>query len=319
MAKIEEDNKRSYFEQNREVVSLYIFVLLIIFIPALISPSFRSSQNITNVFNQIAPMGFIALGQTFAILTTGIDLSVGSVVSLTTALAATQMKMGDPVSIVITLGLIIASAVIIGAFNGLIISKLKLEPLIATLATGSIVQGITLTILAHPGGYVPRGFTQLWLYEIGGVVPLTFVYFLAVLGICYFILNHTIFGRRVYAMGGDEDKTRIAGISVDKFKVGVYTTSSVLASLSGLALAVRMRSGDPLSGAPFTLLSVAAVLVGGTTFSGGRGGVIRTTAGVFILGLLSVILNIFGVSPFYQNILSGSIIIVAVLYSSLRK
>ncbi|HMA60199.1 MAG TPA: ABC transporter permease, partial [Halanaerobiales bacterium] len=173
--------------------------------------------------------------------------------------------------------------------------------------------------LSHPGGFCPRMFTNAWLTELGGIVPLSIIYFFILILFTYFILNHTRFGRRVYAIGGDEEKAKIAGINVDKVKIKVYMASSLLAGIAGLALAARMRSGDPVSGSTFTLYSVAAVLIGGTTFSGGKGGVIRTFAGVLILSLVSIILNLIGVSPFYQNVMTGLIIVLAVINSSLRK
>lgn len=305
--------------QNKDITSLYIVFFLILTVAVIFIPQFRSPQNITNILSQMAPMGFVALGQTFVIITTGIDLSVGSVISLTTVITATQITPGDMSTVIITYLIVFGAALLIGFVNGLIISKLDLEPLIATLAVGSIVNGITLMILSHPGGYCPKCFTNAWLYEVGNVIPMSFIYFIILIIITYFILNYTRYGRRVCAIGGDEEKARITGIKIDSVKVKVYMTSSVLASFSGLALSARMRSGDPLSGASYTLYSVAAVLIGGTTFSGGKGGVVRTFAGVLILGILSVILNLLGVSPFYQNVLTGVVIILAVINSSIRK
>jgi ribose transport system permease protein len=229
---------------------------------------------------------------------------------------ATYVGMGGIVSSLHAIGLVLGSAILVGLINGLLISKLDLEPLIATLATGSIVSGITLSIMPQPGGYVPRSVNQIWLHEVGGFVPLTFIYFLVAAGLCYWFLRYTPLGRKIYALGGDKEKAKIAGINVDKIQVTVYVGSALLAALSGLALAARIRSGDPLAGGSFTLASVAAVLIGGTTFKGGIGGVVRTVAGVLILTLLGIILNFSGVSPFYQNILSGAVVIIAVVYSS---
>lgn len=305
--------------RNKDITSLYAVVILVFAAAIIFIPSFRRAQNITNLLNQMSPMGFVALGQTFAIITTGIDLSVGSVISLTTVITATKLEYGNVSSLFLVILLVFGSALLIGFFNGFIISKFKLEPLIATLATGSIVNGLTLTILSHPGGYCPDFYTNMWLFGIGGVVPLTFVYFILTIILIYLILNYSRFGRRVYAIGGDEEKAKISGINVDNVKIKVYIFSSILASLSGLALAARMRSGDPLSGQAFTLYSVTAVLIGGTTFSGGKGGVIRTFAGVLILSLVRIILNLIGISPFYQNVLTGVILVLAVINSSMRK
>jgi len=316
----QEKNKlKILLTKNKDLSYLYLIVVMIIAGASIFIPSFSRGQNITNLFNQMAPMGIVALGQTFAIITTGIDLSVGSVMSLATVITATQLDPANPMSVFIVYPLVIGVSLIIGSVNGFIISKFNLEPLIATLATGSIINGISLLILSHPGGFCPRMFTNAWLTELGGIVPLSIIYFFILILFTYFILNHTRFGRRVYAIGGDEEKAKIAGINVDKVKIKVYMASSLLAGIAGLALAARMRSGDPVSGSTFTLYSVAAVLIGGTTFSGGKGGVIRTFAGVLILSLVSIILNLIGVSPFYQNVMTGLIIVLAVINSSLRK
>lgn len=303
-------------QRNKGTIYVYTVVLLISLVPIILFPTFRSRQNITNIFSQVAPLGFVALGQTLAILTTGIDLSVGAIMSLTTVLMATYVGTGGIGSTLQAIGLVFGAATLVGIVNGILVSKLDLEPLIATLATGSIVSGITLSIMSQPGGYVPRSVNQLWLHEVGGFVPLAFIYFLVVAGLCYWFLRYTALGRKIYAIGGDEDKARIAGINIDKVQLAVYIGSALLAALSGLALAARIRSGDPLAGDPFTFNSIAAVLIGGTTFKGGVGGVVRTIAGVLIFSLLSLILNFSGISPFYQNILSGTVVTVAVIYSS---
>lgn len=307
---------KSISDSKKQLITLYLTVLGMYAIPALFSAPFRSVQNATNILNQAAPIGFVALGQTFPILIGGIDLSVGSVVSLTTALAAVYMATSGGIFTGVCLCLF--AAAVVGLVNGLVINKLRVEPLIATLGTTGVVSGITLAIMPYPGGYVPSGFTNWWSYRVFGFFPLAFVYFLVGLLICHLILNFTRFGRRVYALGGDEHKASVAGIKVKRIKMGVYVLSSVFASIGGLALAARMRSGDPLAGNPFTLSSIAAVIVGGTSFTGGVGGVIGTAAGVAIMGLLSVILNIYGISPFFQNVLAGLIVVAAVVFNSIR-
>lgn len=304
--------------QRRESLVLLGLVVLMTLVPALLSPAFRTSQNVSNVLNQMAPIGFVALGQTLPILTRGIDLSVGPVVSLTTVLAATLMGF-DTSSVLLGLLICLAVGVIVGLVNGLVITRLSVPPLIATLGSMSVVSGIALIILPYPGGYVPRPFTQAMLGRVGDVVPYSFVYYAIIAGFMVFLMAYTRFGRRVYAVGGHEERARVAGIRVRPVIVGVYVLSSVMATLGGLALAARMYSGDPLAGHPFTMSSVAAVLIGGTTFEGGRGGIPGTILGVFVIGLLSVSLNLFGVSPFVQDLVSGVIVVLAGVYSTLRK
>lgn len=304
--------------QRRETLVLLGLVALMTIIPALLSPPFRTSQNVSNVLNQIAPIGLVALGQTLPILTTGIDLSVGPVVSLTTVLAATLMGF-DTSSVLVGLLICLAVGLTVGLVNGLVIAYLSVPPLIATLGTMSVVSGLALIVLPYPGGYVPMPFTNVMLGKIGGVVPYSFVYFALLALLMAGLMKYTRFGRRVYAVGGHEERARVAGINVRAVIVGVYVLSSLFATLGGLTLAARMYSGDPVAGHPFTMTSVAAVLIGGTTFEGGRGGIPGTVLGVFVIGLLSVSLNLLGVSPFIQDIVSGVIVVLAGLYSSLRK
>lgn len=303
---------------QRDMLMLFGVVVLMTVIPALWSPAFRSPQNVTNVLSQVAPIGLVALGQTLPILTRGIDLAAGPLVSLTTVLAATMMGF-DTVGVLRGLAVCLAAGLAVGLVNGLVITRLNVPPLIATLGSMSVISGVALIILPHPGGYVPRPFTQALLYRIGDVVPLSFVYFAVFAILMAFIMNYTRFGRWVYAVGGHEEHARVAGVPVRRVTVGIYLVSSLFATLGGLALAARMYSGDPVAGHPFTLTSVAAVLIGGTTFEGGRGGIPGTVMGVLIMGLLTVSLNIFGVSPFVQDVLSGVIVVLAVIYSSIRK
>ncbi|MFS8629240.1 MAG: ABC transporter permease [Limnochordales bacterium] len=304
--------------QRQETLVLLGLVALLAIIPAILSPAFRTSQNVSNILNQIAPIGFVALGQTLPILTKGIDLSVGPLVSLTTVLAATLMGF-DTSSVLTGLLICLAVGLAVGLVNGFITAYLSVPPLIATLGTMSVVNGVALMVLPYPGGYVPRPFTQAMLGRIGDVVPYSFVYFAVAALLMTWVMSSTRFGRRVYAVGGHEERARVAGINVRAVLMGVYVLSSLFATLGGLALAARMYSGDPTAGNPFTMTSVAAVLIGGTTFEGGRGGIPGTVLGVFVIGLLPVSLNLLGVSPFIQDIVSGAIVVLAGLYSSLRK
>lgn len=300
--------------QNRDLILLGLVVVLLLIVASIASPAFRTTRNLTNLLNQMVPLGLVALGQTLPILTTGLDLSVGAVMGVVTAIAATQMTS----SVGIGLGLGLLAGILVGVANGLAITRLKLEPLIVTLATSSVVAGVTLMILPYPGGYVPRPFVTVWTTPIGGVVPSGFIILLVGAAFLWFISSHTRFGRSVYAIGGDRRKAQIAGINVKRVLLYVYILSGFFAALAGFALAARMRSGDPLSGAPFTLDAVAAVVIGGTNFTGGRGNVIGTLLGVIVISVLRVTLNLLGISPFYQDVASGVIVIAAVLYASKR-
>ncbi len=304
---------------NKDLVFRFFFIAVIILISSIFSTHFRSQANLINILNQIPPLAFVAIGQTLVILTTGIDLSVGAIMSMSTIISASMMEYGDMLSVFYSVFLIIFISLFFGFINGLFIAKLKMEPLIVTLATSTILNGINLFILPYPGGYCPSNFTNLFSYKIFDIMPLSFLYFLVIFLVFYMLLHYTSFGRHIYAVGGNERKAGLAGIKTDKIKIGVYMLSSLCASLSGLVLAARMHSGDPTAGEDFTLMSIAAVLIGGTTFNGGEGGINQTLTGIIIMTLLTNILNLFGVSPFYQNILTGLIVLVAAIYSAFNQ
>ncbi|MBC7189759.1 ABC transporter permease, partial [Candidatus Aerophobetes bacterium] len=268
------------------------------------------------ILNQAAPLAIVSIGQTFIILLTGLDLSVGSVMSLTTVLCATLMK-NEPLPIFLTMLLTLLAGAGIGFLNGVLVSKIKLSPLIATLGMMALVQGVTLQIRPYPGGYVPRAFgdaiTGTFLF-----IPVPAIIFIGVAVWGVIFLRKTALGGYIYATGGGEENARLAGINIDFVKIFSYTVCGLVAAIAGLVLTGRIRSGDPLVGTSFPLDSITAVIVGGTPFTGGQGGVEGTIAGALIIAMLSNMLNLLDVSSFYQYIVKGLILITAVVIYSLR-
>lgn len=290
-----------------------IGLLLIVVIISVMSPSFLTMNNLFNVLRQVSINALIAFGMTFVILTGGIDLSVGSILALTGAVTAGMMSGGmDPI-LAMLLGVLLG--VLLGAINGLIIAKGKVAPFIATLATMTIFRGLTLVYTeGRPISGLGDSFTFQMLgkgYIFGIPVPvITMAISFAVL---YFILKKTTFGRRVYAVGGNEEASRLSGINVDRVKIYVYSLAGGLTAIASLILTSRLNSAQPTAGNMFELDAIAAVVLGGTSLTGGRGWIVGTLIGALIIGVLNNGLNLIGVSSFFQQVVKGAVILIAVL------
>lgn len=301
-----------YLEEHKTIFGVYFILILLVVVSSLVSDTFLTQRNITNVLRQAVAIGLVSIGQTFVILTAGIDLSVGSVISLTSCLTAGTMLGRDPLVIPVV-ALVIALALFVGFINGLVIVKTGISPLIVTLGTMSIVQGVVLVYTDAAYGEVAPSFYFLAWGEIG-IIPFP-IFLLAIAGVCgVFVLAKTPFGRYLYAIGGNEETARLSGIKTDRIKVYTYMICSFTASMTGLFLASRMGMGDPLIGQSYMLDSLVPVLVGGTLLSGGKGGLVGTFAGIFIVTVLSNSLNLYEVSGYWQWIVEGLIILIAVAF-----
>jgi ribose transport system permease protein len=312
---------RQFLEENRELVTIFGILLTIAAIGAIASPEFRSEQNAVNVLRQAVALGMVSVGQTFVILSGGIDLSVGATISLIAVYTAGFMKARPEWVIPIVL-LMLLIGLIIGLFNAFLITRLKIVPFIATLAVGSIVQGFVLNYAKRPVGKIAPG----WNYFAEGMVgPIPFpVIFLVVLFILAILVIHrTILGRYIIATGGNERIARYSGIRTTLVLNSAYVICALTAVLTGLYLTSRMAIGDPQVGGlnydRFDLDSITAVLIGGTRLGGGKGTVIGTIAGVLIVSVLNNVFNLVGVNTFYQWIVKGVIILIAVAAYSTRK
>jgi len=303
--------------KNRRLITIYLVLIFLFIITSLISPVFHSYENISNILNQAAALGIVSIGQTFVILVLGIDLSVGSVISLTTITCATLMK-DDPLAIFLTVLLCLAMGTGIGLLNGLLVSKVKLTPIIVTLGMMVLIQGIALQVRIAPGGYIPRSFGDIISGNLCSV-PVSSIILVLVTTAAIILLRKTILGNYIYATGGSEENARLAGINVEKVTIFSYVICSLIAVIAGLVLTGRIRSGDPLIGTSFAMDSISAVIVGGTSFTGGQGGVEGTIAGALIISMLSNILNLLNISSFYQYIVKGLVLLTAVILYSLRR
>lgn len=291
------------------------FVVLVV-AASIASPYFFNATNILNVLRGASMVGVVSIGMTIVILAKGIDLSAGSLVGIAAVTAAALASNGSPAAWIAALVLTTS----LGAINGLMITKLKLEPFIATLAMMIFARGCIY--LFSDGGDVYAEGADAMFRALGSgylwIIPIPVVVFLALWLIVAYVLKHTKWGRHVYAVGANQDAARVYGIKVDAIKIQVYALSGLLAGIAGLILVSRVSVAEPNAGNLFELDAIAATLIGGTSFDGGVGGVVGTILGVLILAIITNMLNLMGVSPFVQMLAMGLIIVVAVVISDLR-
>ncbi|WP_291635618.1 ABC transporter permease [Clostridium sp.] len=305
-------------ELKKEMITL-IGLLALCLAMTMASDKFLQTDNLVNIVRQVSVNGILAVGMTFVILTSGIDLSVGAIMALSsTVMASAMINYGISPVVAVMLG--IGVGALFGLVNGTLIAYAKLPPIIVTLAMMEIPRGIALI---HTGGYplagLPDGFSFIGRGYLFNVIPMPVVIMLVIYVVAYIILQHLPMGRYIYAIGGNEEAVRLSGIKVKKYKILAYLTSGLTAAITGMVLTSRLMSGQPNVGVGFELDAIAAVVLGGTDIAGGRGTIFGTFLGVLIIGVLSNGLNLMGVSPYVQRVLKGLIIIFAIYFSSKKK
>lgn len=299
---------------RRVPLSLAVVVLLLavlIATGAALSDRFFTLNNFLNVFQQAAGLGFVSLGQTLVILTGGIDLSVGAMISLASNFTSGWIDGNPDLVLPVVLGVIVMGAVI-GGINGALSHFLGIHPLIVTLGMAAVLQGTTLLYSLSPAGRVPPEFELLAYGRVFGLFSVAGLVMLALFALFGLFLHRTRTGLAIYLVGGDPRAARLLGISVARVMILVYAISGMLAAFAGIYFVSRMGSGDPWRGEGFELASITPVVVGGTALAGGKGGVLGTLLGVYLISLLNNLLNFLDVSTFYQWIIQGLIIITAV-------
>lgn len=294
-----------WYRQRGAALSFAILALMLVALAIIVPQSFYSGTNLSNLAGQLAPLFLVSLGQTFVLLGAGFDLSVGAVISLTSAILT--LDLADPVKI----PLAFAAAATVGLANGMGCVHLRVHPIIMTLATSSIVQGIALILLPTPGGVAPRALVGLASGSFLGL-PAGFYWIVAGVVAAIWLMHGTGYGVKLYATGQNPQAAWISGIAAPKIRVSTYVISSLAAALAGAYLTGRLASGDPNVGSALGLDSVLGAALGGTLLSGGVGGPIGTIAGVLIIGILNNGLNLAGVSPYYQFVVKGTMLIAAV-------
>ena len=295
---------------NRGIIAvlMVLFVFLSIF-----SPVFLSVNNLITLLQQITNNMFIALAMTLVIITGGIDLSVGAIVALVGTLSVGLIiNQNVPILLSVLIALLLGAT--IGAINGFIISKFSLPPFIVTLATMNIARGAAYL---YSGGSSLRIteeiFNKIGTIRIFGLIPIPIVYMIVFIFIFSILLSKTKFGTGVYAIGGNREAARLSGINAKRIELLVYTLSGFMAAFAGIVLAARMFSGQPSIGEGYEMDAIAASVLGGVSMSGGKGRVSGTVFGALVIGIVSNGLNLIGVSSFWQLVVMGVIILVAVI------
>ena len=281
------------------------------------SSGFASLGNLANVFEQCPSLGFVSLGQTLVILSGGIDLSVGGLASVVCVLLAGTVQGQDQLLWPMIAVLLLFGAAV-GLANGFVSTALRVNPLIVTLGMDSILGGCALLYRRQPGGSVPDYFQDLAFGRALGV-PNAALLLLALFALAALLLRYTRSGRNLYAVGEDPLAARLSGLPVKRTLLSAYAASGLLAAFTGIYLVSRTGVGDPLAGSGLELASITPVVIGGTSLAGGRGGVFGTLLGVLLITLLNNLLNFLDVSPYYQWIAQGLILIAAVSASSTRR
>jgi ribose transport system permease protein len=279
-------------------------------------PQFLSEANLTNVLRQNSMLGLVALGMTFVILTGGIDLSVGSLLAVAGVVAAHLAGRGLFVALVAGIGL----AALLGLANGVIIARARVQPFIVTLAMMIAARGLALVATGEQTVRVERsaqGFTELGrgTVDLGPLaLPVPVIILVAAYVLGWLVLNHTRFGRHVFSIGDNEEAARLMGLNVRRVTIGVYALSGALAGLAGVILASRLGAGQPVAGQGWELDAIAAVVVGGTLLTGGKGSAAFTLVGVLLLGVIFNIFNLEGsITPWWQQVLRGIILLAVVV------
>lgn len=313
-------NKKSWTSYIGEYGAFIALVFLVLLI-SIISPDFRTAGNFLNLLRQATFNGLIAFGMTCVILSDGIDLSVGSTLALSAVICAKLMMSNVPAILAMIIALI--SGIILGVVSGLLVTKGRLQPFIATLITMTAYRGLAMILtdgkpisrLAESVESSPNAFAfkLIGRGNLFGSIPIPAILLVVALCVFYFVLNKTTFGRKVYATGSNAKCAQLVGVNITKTKIIVYAISGFMSALTGLILISRLDSAQPTLGDGYELDAIAAVALGGTSMSGGRGKITGTIAGVLIIAVLNNGMNLLEVSSYYQDVIKAVVILVAVL------
>lgn len=315
--KIEKQSVKTYISNHGIIIGfIIIFLYLSIF-----TPNFLSASNMINILKQISCIGIATIGVGVLIIMDCIDLSIGSMFALSGVTAGIMVSSGVggyglPAVVGYAVG--IATGVLFGALNGIIVAKGKIPAFIVTMGTQSIARGLAL-ILAHgmPIGNFSDSFNYLGT-SIGGIVPWSVIVFIVVVAVMNFVMKKRPIGRYIYAVGGNEDAARVAGINVDKIKIQAYLIEGALLGLASTLMASRLKSASPNLGVGYELDAIAGCIIGGVSFTGGIGKVFDMVLGALIIGTINNGMDLLGVEAFYKQVVKGSIIVLAVLIDRKR-
>ncbi|MGH9386965.1 MAG: ABC transporter permease [Vicinamibacterales bacterium] len=282
-----------------------------------LTPHFLTISNLLNVVQQTSINAIVAAGMTFVILSGGIDLSVGSIVALSGVALGALLQTGQPLIVAVPAAL--AAGMACGLLNGVLVSIGGLPSFIVTLGMMSVARGAALVFTeGRPISGFDEGFRWVATGSVG-FVPAPVVVMLAVYAVAHVVLTRTTFGRYVYAIGGNEEATRLSGVAVTFHKTSIYGVSGLMSAVAAVVLTARLNSAQPIAGMMYELDAIAATVIGGTSLMGGEGSLVGTLVGALIMGVLRNGLNLLGVSSFLQQVVIGGVIVGAVLVDTILK
>ncbi|EPL6455717.1 MULTISPECIES: ribose ABC transporter permease [Providencia] len=302
---------KAWLMEQKSLIALLVLIAIV----STLSPNFFTVNNLFNILQQTSVNAIMAVGMTLVILTSGIDLSVGSLLALTGAVAASMV--GAEVNALVAVAGALALGAAIGACTGIIVAKGKVQAFIATLVMMLLLRGVTRVYT--DGSPINTGFSDnadlFGWFGIGRPlgIPTPVWLMIIVFAAAWYMLHHTRLGRYIYALGGNEAATRLSGINVDRIKIIVYALCGLLAALASVIEVARLSSAQPMAGNGYELDAIAAVVLGGTSLAGGKGRIVGTLIGALILGFLNNGLNLLGISSNYQMIVKAVVILLAVL------
>ena len=302
---------------KNQVFYLILVIIVIGVVASAINPNFLTLRNFLNVMQQISTLGILTMVMSLLMISGGLDISIGNMVGLIAIVFARMLLSGKSLFLCVIVALLLG--IILGFINGLIIAKSKVTPLIITLGMNYVFLGVALIV----GGGRPQSITGQFEFlgqaKIGGVVPVAIIMFLAIFAFAFLLRKYTKYGRRLNAIGGNTVAAYLSGINVDLHIISIYTLSGLIVGFTSLILVSRLGMIQADVGGNYALQALAAAIIGGITFEGGRGSLVGAFFGVLLFGILNNALNIIGVSSFIQTIVLGAIIVIATVVSNIGK
>lgn len=308
---------KNFWNKHGHVVIIYVFLVALMLLVIVFSRDFFTIGNFKNLLRTSFPLLMVALGQTLIILTGGIDLSLGGIVALANVVCVMTMNTESPVGFILPLIAAVVLGLVCGALNGVLVTRGNLAPIIVTIATTAIFDGCALLLMPKPGGSVHKAFSKFLTRGLKGAVPL--ILFLVILILVRTLTNQTPYGKALRAIGGSENAAYSTGVKVKKVKFIAYCLAGLLCAAAGIFLSAQMNSADATIGKNYAMNAITATVVGGTAMTGAVGDPLGTIAGVFIISIINNMLNLFGVSSFYQFVCQGLILILALSLSAMHK
>jgi ribose transport system permease protein len=302
---------------NNQIIYLVLVIILIIVIASSLNPKFLTLKNLLNIMQQISILGILTMSMALLMISGGLDISIGNMTGLIAIVFARMLLAGKNLFLCVIVALVLG--IIFGFINGLIIAKSKVTPLIITLGMNYVFLGIALVV----GGGRPQSITGQFEFlgqsKIGGVVPFAIIIFLLIFALAFLLRKYTKYGRRLNAIGGNTLAAYLSGINVDLHIISIYALSGLIVGFTALILVSRLGMVQADVGSNYALQALAAAIIGGITFEGGRGSLVGAFFGILLLGILNNALNIIGVSSFTQTIVLGAIIVIATVISNIGK